>query len=147
MQLTSSDLTENERVPERFTCEGEDLSPNLQWTDVPEDATELALVCDDPDAPRGTFTHWVLWGLPPATRAVETGEVPDGARQGTNGFGSIGYRGPCPPPGHGLHHYHFTLYALGRSVDLEEGASVDELRAAIDGNVLAEATLIATYER
>lgn len=147
MQLTSSDLTENEGVPKRFTCEGEDVSPHLQWTDVPEEARELALVCDDPDAPRGTFTHWVLWGLPPETGSLKTGELPDGARQGTNGFGTIGYRGPCPPPGHGTHHYHFTLYALSGTVDLEDGASVDELRAAIEGNVVAESTLIATYER
>lgn len=147
MQLTSSDLTENERVPERFTCEGDDVWPSLRWDDVPEGTMELAVVVDDPDAPRGTFTHWVLWGLAPATRVIESGELPDGVQQGVNGFGSIGYRGPCPPPGHGTHHYRFKLYALAQSPDLQEGATAEELESEIEDHVLAESTLVATYER
>lgn len=147
MQLTSSDIANDERIPERFTCEGEDAWPSFEWRDVPDDAVELAMVCEDPDAPRGTFIHWVMWGLEPADGQFKSGELPAGVQQGVNGFGTVGYRGPCPPPGHGPHHYHFILYALSASLSLDEGASIDDLRAAMEGAVLADARLVALYER
>ena len=114
---------------------------------MPEDAAELALTCEDPDAPGRTFVHWVVWGLDPKTPGLGPQEMPPGTRHGRNDFGNNAYGGPCPPPGHGTHHYHFTLYALGERIDVEEGASIDELQKEMSGEVLAEATLVGTYER
>ncbi len=147
MELRSADFSANESVPKRFTCEGEDLSPSLEWSDLPEGAVELALTCEDPDAPGRGFVHWILWGIEPTRAGLPAGTVPDGANQGVNDFGSIGYRGPCPPRGRGAHNYRFTLYALREPLDLEEGASIEEFRGAVAGKVLAEATLVGVFER
>jgi Raf kinase inhibitor-like YbhB/YbcL family protein len=114
---------------------------------VPEGTLSLALTCEDPDAPRGTFTHWVIWNLDPTTGGIPAGEVPTGARQGRNDFGHVGYGGPCPPPGHGPHRYYFILYAVGREIALPEGATIAQLRTALRGVTLAEAELLGTYER
>jgi Raf kinase inhibitor-like YbhB/YbcL family protein len=132
-------------IPSRHTCEGEDVSPPLRWTNVPEGTRSLALVVDDPDAPSGVFTHWVAWGLDPAVEGLGEGE--SAPHEGQNDFGTTGYRGPCPPPGHGRHRYVFRLYALDG--DLELGASVAkaELEQAIEGHVLTTAELVGTYER
>src|SRR5204862_8324511 len=107
MELSSEAFSDGDPIPSRYTCEGEDVSPPLTWSDVPEDAVTLALICDDPDAPSGTFAHWVGWGIDPGVGGLAEGEAPP--RQGRNGFGNIGYGGPCPPPGHGKHHYRFRL--------------------------------------
>lgn len=147
MELTSPEFGDQGRIPTHCTCDGEDLSPELRWSGVPEGTVELALTCEDPDAPSGTFTHWVLWGIDPGSSALSAGKVPEGASEGVNGFGRLGYGGPCPPPGHGTHHYHFTLYALSEPLTLSPGASIDDLRAAMEGKVLAEATLVGTYSR
>ena len=147
MKLTSTAFTDQGRIPERFTCEGQDISPPLEWSEVPEGSVMLALTCEDPDAPRGTFVHWVLWGLEPSKGGLASGEVGPDAGQGSNDFGRRGYGGPCPPPGHGTHHYHFTLYALRDSISLPDGATIAELRQAMKGNVLEEAVLVGTYER
>jgi Raf kinase inhibitor-like YbhB/YbcL family protein len=147
MQLTSPDFPAQQRIPARHTCDDENLSPSLDWRDLPEATAELALTCEDPDAPRGTFVHWVVWGLDPSMTGVPAGAIPAGARQGRNDFGEVGWGGPCPPRGHGTHHYHFTLYALSQRLDLRDRASLGELRAAMRGTILAEATLIGTYER
>src|ERR671925_122717 len=145
MELTSSAFAFGQQIPRRHTCEGEDRSPPLAWTEVPEEISSLALVVDDPDAPAGTFTHWLAWGLDPAT-----GALPEGASapvEGRNDFGETGYRGPCPPPGHGPHRYFFRLYAVGAEVTLEAGAGRSELEEAIGTDALAVAELVGTYER
>jgi Raf kinase inhibitor-like YbhB/YbcL family protein len=147
VQLRSDDFADGQRIPTRFSCDGEDVSPSLRWEDLPDGTVQLALTCEDPDAPRGTFVHWVMWNTDPSPGGIDPGEIPHGARQGRNDFGNDSYGGPCPPPGHGVHHYHFTLYALSEPIDLEEGASIDNLRSAMNGKVLHQATLIGTYER
>jgi hypothetical protein len=132
-------------IPSRHTCEGDDLSPPLSWTNVPEETQSLALIVDDPDAPGGVFTHWLAWGLDPG--AAELGEGEPAPSEGRNDFGTSGYRGPCPPPGHGAHRYHFRLYALDTELDLGSGAAKPELEQAIEGHVLTTAELVGTYER
>jgi Raf kinase inhibitor-like YbhB/YbcL family protein len=132
-------------IPRRHSCEGEDLSPPLAWSGVPERTRSLALVVDDPDAPAGTFTHWLGWALPPDVGGLDEGR---GAPvEGRNDFGTSGYRGPCPPPGDGPHHYSFRLYALDSDPGLRPGAGKYELEPALEGHTLAVAELIGTYER
>jgi Raf kinase inhibitor-like YbhB/YbcL family protein len=147
MKLASTEFKDQGRIPQRFTCEGQDLSPPLEWNELPDGSVELALTCVDPDAPRGTFVHWVLWGLDPSKGGLAAGEVATGSCQGSNDFGRQGYGGPCPPPGHGTHHYQFTLYALREPIALAGGATIAELHQAMQGNVIAEAVLVGTYER
>ncbi|MGH9011079.1 MAG: YbhB/YbcL family Raf kinase inhibitor-like protein [Acidimicrobiia bacterium] len=147
MKLTSPEFPDGGRIPDRFTCRGEDRSPRLQWSEVPDRTAELALTCTDPDAPGGTFVHWVLWGIGPGAGGLGEGEVPEGAQEGRNGFGKRGYGGPCPPRGHGTHHYHFRLYALSEPLSLAKGAGIGDLRRAMEGRILAEAGLVGTYER
>jgi Raf kinase inhibitor-like YbhB/YbcL family protein len=147
MKLVSPAFVDGQPIPPRYTCDGENVSPELHWSDVPDAAGTLALSCQDPDAPRGTFTHWVLWNLDPDKGELLTGEVPAGARQGRNDFGHLGYDGPCPPPGHGTHHYRFLLYAVMAEISLPDGATIADLSSAISGSVLAEAHLVGTYRR
>jgi Raf kinase inhibitor-like YbhB/YbcL family protein len=146
MDLTSPNFEEGDRIPQEHTCDGADAPPELHWSGIPSGVVELALTCEDPDAPGGTFVHWVAWGIDPSSGRLPPDGGP-GIRQGRNGFGNAGYGGPCPPPGHGPHRYEFTLYALDRSIDLEVGSTIEELRSAIDGHVRATATLMGTYER
>ena len=146
MDLTSPNFEEGDPIPRVHTCDGEDMPPELHWSGVPSGVVELALTCEDPDAPGGTFVHWVAWGIDPSSGRLAADDV-SGIRQGRNGFGNNGFGGPCPPPGHGLHHYEFTLYALDQPIDLEPGSTIDELRSAIDGHIRATATLMGTYER
>jgi Raf kinase inhibitor-like YbhB/YbcL family protein len=143
--LESSAFGHAQPIPNRYTCDGEDLSPPLRWANVPEEARSLALVVDDPDAPRGVFPHWVAWGLDPGTGGLGEGETT--LSEGRNDFGTVGYRGPCPPPGHGRHRYVFRLYALDRDLELDSGAEKAELERAIEGGVLTTAELVGTYER
>jgi Raf kinase inhibitor-like YbhB/YbcL family protein len=149
MDLRSPDFSEHATIPQRFTCDGDNVSPALEWSDVPDGTAELALTCEDPDAPGKTFVHWVLWGMDPGTvTSLGTGEVPAGSHHGRNDFGDNAYGGPCPPPGHGTHHYHFKLFAVREPILLLEGATIDELRRVIaDKGSLAEATLVGIYER
>jgi Raf kinase inhibitor-like YbhB/YbcL family protein len=147
MELTSPEFADQARIPRRFTCEGENASPPLDWSDVPDGAADLALTCEDPDAPGSTFVHWVLWGLHPTISGLRANAVPPGVHAGRNGFGRVGYDGPCPPPGHGTHHYYFRLWALDAPIDLPEGASIDELHQAARSRLLDEATLVGTYQR
>jgi Raf kinase inhibitor-like YbhB/YbcL family protein len=119
--LESSAFRKAEAIPRRHTCEGEDMSPPLRWADVPEGTRSLALIVDDPDAPGGVFTHWVAWGLAPEIRGLDEGE--QAPKEGRNDFGATGYRGPCPPPGHGRHRYVFRLFALDAEPKLAAGAS------------------------
>jgi hypothetical protein len=143
--LESSAFDNAQPIPSRHTCQGEDVSPPLQWTNVPEGTRSLALVVDDPDAPGGVFTHWIAWGLDPAAEWL--GEGASVPREGQNDFGTSGYRGPCPPPGHGRHRYVFRLYALDADLELGAGAAKAGLEQAIEGHVLTMAELVGTYER
>jgi len=152
--LTSSAFSPNERIPPRYTGEGTDVSPPLDWGEPPASTQTLALICDDPDAPRGTWDHWLIWNIPGSLRALPEGiskkdSPPEvaGAVQGSNSWPKIGYYGPLPPPGHGTHHYHFTLYALNKTLDLKPGADKKALLAAMKGAVLGKATLTGTYSR
>jgi Raf kinase inhibitor-like YbhB/YbcL family protein len=133
-------------IPRRHTCEGDDSSPPLTWSEPPDGTRSLALIVDDPDAPMGTFTHWVAWGIDPSAGGLGEGESPPFA--GRNDFGSLGWRGPCPPKGHGRHRYFFRLHALdGDPTGVERGAAKEELEGALAGHVLAVAELVGTYER
>jgi Raf kinase inhibitor-like YbhB/YbcL family protein len=143
--LESSAFENAQAIPSRHSCEGEDVSPPLRWMNVPEGTRSLALVVDDPDAPGGVFTHWLVWGLDPAGGELGEGEsVPS---EGRNDFGRTGYRGPCPPPGHGRHRYLFRLHALDTDIELGAGATKAELEQAIEEHVLTTAELVGTYER
>lgn len=151
MELTSSAFEEGKTIPTEHTCDGQDLSPALQWSGAPEETGAFALVVDDPDAPAGTWVHWVLYGVP-ADRSELPEGIPaaetalDGARQGRNDFQRLGYGGPCPPP-NGAHRYRFTLYALAADTGLEPGATKERLLEAIEGHVLARARLTGSYRR
>ena len=152
IQVTSAAFEGGGTIPATYTCDGADTSPALAWTRVPAGTVSFALIVDDPDAPSGTFTHWVLFNLPAQATGLPR-DVPrqpaldDGARQGTNSFRKVGYGGPCPPRGHGAHRYYFKLYALDAMLDLESGASKEDLTAAMDGHVLAEGELMGRYAR
>ncbi len=151
VQLTSSAFAEGESIPVRFTCQGEDISPPLLWTHVPDGTKSLALICDDPDAPVGTWVHWVMYDIPPGftglTEAIPTTEVtPYGAKQGVNDFKRIGYGGPCPPPGK-PHRYFFKIYALDIEPGFPAEARKADLLRAMEGHVLAEGQLMGVYER
>jgi Raf kinase inhibitor-like YbhB/YbcL family protein len=143
--LTSPAFAQSGEIPSEHTCDGADVSPALEWSAPPEGTRSLALVVDDPDAPSGTFTHWLAWGLPP--RAGGLGEGEAAPLEGRNDFGAVGYRGPCPPPGHGRHRYFFRLHALDAELDLLPGAERHELEPLLGGHVLGVAELIGTYER
>lgn len=151
IQLTSSAFTEGQPIPAQYTCQGADISPPLKWTGVPDNAKSLALICDDPDAPRGTWVHWVLYGLPASVSELDahcptTPTLPNVAKQGRNDFGRLGYGGPCPPPGK-PHRYQFKLYALDAQVTLDPGATKAQLLAAMRNHILAEGRLMGTYQR
>ena len=143
--LLSSVFEHGGPIPERHTCEGEDVSPPLSWSGAPEGTRSLALVVEDPDAPARTFTHWLGWRLDPG--AGELGEGEAAPVEGRNDFGTSGYRGPCPPPSRGRHRYFFRLYALDFDPELRPGARRGELERALEGHTLAVAELIGTHER
>jgi Raf kinase inhibitor-like YbhB/YbcL family protein len=145
MALTSTAFGHGQEIPRRHTCDGDDLSPPLAWRGQPPQTQSLALVVDDPDAPSGTFTHWLAWGVDPATSELPEGEA--APTEGRNDFGSNGYRGPCPPPGHGPHRYIFRLHALDAELGLDYGADKPQLEQALTGHVLATAELRGTYAR
>jgi Raf kinase inhibitor-like YbhB/YbcL family protein len=143
--LQSSVFEHGQPIPRRHSCEGEDLSPPLTWSGAPQGTRSLALVVDDPDAPAGTFTHWLGWGLDPGAERLGEGEA--APVEGRNDFGTSGYRGPCPPPGHGRHRYSFRLYALDSDPALRPEAGKHELERALEGHTLAMVELVGTYER
>jgi hypothetical protein len=149
--LSSTAFPNGGEIPRRHTCDGTDLSPALAWQDVPAGTQSLALIADDPDAPAGTWTHWLLWNIPArATLLLEDAAkielLDNGARQGINDFQRIGYGGPCPPPGK-PHRYYFKLYALDARLDLKPGATKADLELAIKPHLLAEAQWMGTYQR
>jgi len=159
LAITTDAFAPNGPIPQKYTGEGDNVSPALSWSGVPQQAKELALICDDPDAPRkDPWVHWVIYnipvdvtGLPEGVPAVAQPESPAGVKQGLNSWPdgeNVGYGGPMPPPGHGVHHYHFKLYALDATIDLDPGtASKEALLAAIKDHVLAQGEIVGTYER
>lgn len=146
MDLTSPAFEEGDRIPPEHTCDGADAPPELHWSGVPSGVVELVLTCEDHDAPGGTFVHWVAWGIDPSSGRLA---AEDASRlgQGRSGFGTDGYRGPCPPPGHGPHRYEFTLYAVDGPIDLDPGSTIESLRSAVADHTRAMATLTGVYER
>jgi Raf kinase inhibitor-like YbhB/YbcL family protein len=142
-QITSGAFEEGGTIPTRYTCDGGNVSPPLAFAGAPERAASLALVVDDPDAPVGTFTHWLAWGIDPGAGGLDEGQP--APREGRNGFGTTGYAGPCPP--RGRHRYFFRLHALDAELELEPEADRDEFDRALTGHVVETAELVAGYER
>ena len=151
MKLTSPSFENQQPVPTKHTGEGADASPALKWEGAPSSTKSFALICDDPDAPGGTWVHWVIYNLPAGTTELPEGvaksDTAAGARQGVNDFGKVGYGGPMPPRGHGKHRYFFKLYALKSALDLKPRATKKQLEDAMKGQILAQAEWVGTYER
>jgi Raf kinase inhibitor-like YbhB/YbcL family protein len=150
IKITSSAFEDGGLIPAKYTCDGADISPPLQWDAVPEGTRSIALICDDPDAPMGTWVHWVLFNLPSDAKElaenIPTEEtLPNGAKQGVNDFGRIGYGGPCPPGG--THRYFFKIYALDTEVGLQAGADKRRLLKMMEGHILGQDQLIGKYKR
>ena len=151
LELTSTAFQDGEPIPPAYTADGLNKSPPLKWSEPPAGTKSLALVCEDPDAPKGTFIHWVAFNIPTEARELDEGipqeqKLPNGIVQGANGMGQVGYAGPSPPRGK-PHHYHFKLYALDTSLGLEPGTGASDVKAATAGHVLAESDLVGTYGR
>jgi Raf kinase inhibitor-like YbhB/YbcL family protein len=149
LEVTSPAFSAGGTIPKKHTCEGANTSPALTWTEVPAGTRSLALVVDDPDAPGGTWVHWVAWNIPGTARGLPEAVSPTDAmlQQGRNDFDAIGYGGPCPPRGHGPHRYFFRLYALDAPLTLPPTTTRATLDAALAGHVLATAELMGTYLR
>ena len=147
IELRSPSFGDHQPIPARHAKDHDNLSPALEWSGVPEGAVELAVLCEDPDAPRGTFTHWVLAGLEPTATELAEGEHPAAAVEGRNDFGEEGYSGPLPPVGDGPHRYFFQVFAASAPLGLTAGASAQDLRHALEGKELASGTLVGTYQR
>jgi len=158
VEITSTAFDEGQPIPQKFTGEGEDVSPLLAWGNLPEGTKELALICDDPDAPREEpWVHWVIYKIPADAGGLPEGvakdaelQEPPGALQGQNSWPDgqmVGYRGPMPPEGHGPHRYFFKLYALDGPLDVKPGATKEELLQAMEGHVLGQGQTMGTYER
>ena len=145
IKITSSAFKNNAYLPSKYTCDGADVNPPLTIENIPAGAKSLALIVDDPDAPRGTWVHWVAWTIDPGTREIKEQSIPTGAAQGMNDFGNRGYGGPCPPSG--THRYFFKLYALDTALTLGPDATRAALEAAMKGHILDKAELIGLYER
>ncbi len=147
LEITSPGFSPLEVIPRKYTSDGENVSPILQWDKIPPETKQLALICHDPDAPLPFgFTHWTIYNIPPDVKAIAEGEG-NKYTEGLNTSGSNGYTGPAPPEGHGVHHYYFWLYALDRALDLKAGLSRKELLEAISDYVIAQARLVGTYQR
>lgn len=147
MNITSTAFAQGQKIPAIHTCDGEDQSPPLSFRNVPEKTVSLALLMDDPDAPGGTFIHWLVWNIDPKQNGLSSGIKESEANivQGTNSAHKIGYKGPCPPSG--SHRYFFKLYALDAKLNLKPGASFDEFKKAIENHVIAKAELMGTFQR
>ncbi|MBZ5547811.1 MAG: YbhB/YbcL family Raf kinase inhibitor-like protein [Acidobacteriia bacterium] len=149
--LRSPNFAHGANISRAFTCDGEDRSPALEWSDAPPSTKTFALIADDPDAPVGTWVHWVIYNIPSSVRSLTGGvekkeQLPDGSRQGRNDFRKTGYNGPCPPPGK-AHRYFFKLYALSTELSLAPGASKSEVERAMETHILARAEWMGRYQR
>jgi Raf kinase inhibitor-like YbhB/YbcL family protein len=145
-QVASTAFAEGQPIPQKYTGDGDDVSPPLTWSDPPAGTKSFALICDDPDAPRGTWVHWVLFNLPPTLRGLPEGASAGAAIDGVSDFGEVGYGGPAPPKGK-PHRYYFKVYALDTTLNLPAGASKADVMAACKGHVLSEGELMGTYQR
>jgi len=150
IELKSSAFDNEGKIPKKYTCDGDDISPPLSWKSIPEGTKSLAIVCDDPDAPMGTWVHWVVYNIPADIRSLNESIVPEkeienGGIQGMNDFKKIGYGGPCPPSG--THRYYFKIYALDTEIALEPGANKSKLLIAMEGHILAKGDLMGKYSR
>jgi len=145
MQITSSAFDHEGEIPSKYTCDNENVNPPLDIGQVPEDAESLALIVDDPDAPAGTWVHWLMWNIDPAQTRIIENSVPKGITEGTTSFGEQGYGGPCPPSG--SHRYFFKLYALDTKLDLKPDADKAALESAMKGHIIEQTELMGTYSR
>lgn len=150
MQLTSSAFEDGRRIPDEYTCDGTDVSPVLSWSELPENARYIAIVNEDPDAPMGTWIHWLIFDVPAEPGTIGRGlpaqaTLAGGAGQGMNSWGNLGYGGPCPPSGN--HRYYFTAYAYAEPLGLDAPPTKDDLIAALKGRILEKAALMGTYSR
>lgn len=150
LELSSPAFKDGEAIPAKYSCDGEDISPDLNWENLPAGTESLALIMDDPDAPGGTWVHWVVYDIPPETtgfpeKISATGELPNGGKQGNNSWKRFGYGGPCPP--RGTHRYFFKLYALDSILGLESGITKGRLLRAMEGHVLDQGQLMGTFSR
>ena len=148
--ITSTVFTEGSKIPQNYTCDGEDISPPLAWSGVSDGTKSLALICDDPDAPMGTWVHWVLFNMPPSAEDLPASVPPketldNGAKHGINDFRKFGYGGPCPPGG--THRYYFKLYALDTEINVEAGITKAQLLKTMEGHILTEGQLMGRYSR
>lgn len=150
MELKSQAFNPGDMIPSKYTCDGPDISPPLTWSELPAGTMSFALISDDPDAPVGTWVHWVMWNIPASARSLDenvakTASLPNGAKQGTTDFRRIGYGGPCPPSG--THRYFFKLYALDTTLNLPASTTKKDLEKAMHGHILAQAELMGKYRR
>ena len=150
LKVTSSAFEQGGMIPAKYTCDGKNISPPLKWESLPEQTKSLAVIMDDPDAPMGTFVHWVMFNIPADTSGLDENvpgdsQLPNGSLQGMSSFGKTGYGGPCPPSG--THRYFFKLYALDKDVELDSSADKTQLLEAIQGHILARGELIGRYQR
>jgi hypothetical protein len=150
MELKSQAFDAGNMIPAKYTCDGQDISPPLSWSDPPAATMSFALISDDPDAPMGTWVHWVIWNIPVSARTLEenlpkTASLTNGTKQGTTDFHRVGYGGPCPPSG--THRYYFKLYALDTTLDLPSSTTKKNLEKAMEGHILAQTELMGTYRR
>lgn len=151
LQVSSKSFPADADIPKKYTCDGQNISPELAWENLPEDTRSVTVLLQDPDAPGGTFTHWVMYDLPVGMQTVAegvppAGEIPGGGLQGLNDFGKVGYGGPCPPPGH-AHRYIFRVFALDQTLALPSQASKSSVQQAMHGHVLAEGELTGKFHR
>ncbi len=151
LSVSSPAFSEGGKIPPEYTCESNDISPQLDWFGIPKETKTLALIVDDPDTPGGVFTHWVIFNIPPNSNGLSKAipsipEFPNGTLQGENDFGKTGYGGPCPPPGK-AHRYRFSLYALDEKLDLAAGSSKNQVLNATGGHILSQCQLTGTYQR
>ena len=145
MKISSTAFAHNGQIPKKYTCDGSDINPPLKFEEVPANARSLALIVDDPDAPMGTWVHWVVWNIAPKTAEIKENSVPKGSIQGVNDFRKHAYGGPCPPSG--THRYFFKLYALDMPLNMSASAGKTALESSMKGHILAEAQLLGLYER
>lgn len=145
MKISSPSFEHNSPIPAKYTCQDENINPELKIENVPSDAKSLVLIMDDPDAPRGTWVHWVVWNIPVGTQIIAENSIPQSCVQGLTDFGTQGYGGPCPPSG--VHRYFFKLYALSETLNLPDTTNKAQLEAAMEGKIISKAELIGTYQK
>ena len=145
MELTSFEFSNNEKIPSTYTCDGDNINPPLEISEIPEGTKSLVLIVDDPDAPAGTFDHWIVFNIPPETTEIARNSVPARAVQGTNSAKKASYSGPCPPLK--IHRYMFKLYALDTTLDLTSSAKKSDVESVMEGHILAQKTLTGIYSK